>query len=76
MRKLASTQRAALRTLQGYSGYGRSPEPIPPELSLVIKQLTSLSCQIGGGGAGNQLIFQLMVGVANIMMFVSDYHII
>lgn len=48
VQKLAAAQRAALRTLQGYSRPGKWPNPIPPELSLLVHQLGLLSSRLGG----------------------------
>lgn len=49
VQKLAAAQRAALRTLQGFSHSGRGLIPIPPELTFLIQQLGLLSSQMGGG---------------------------
>lgn len=50
VQKLAAAQRAALRTLQGYSSSQRRwGYPIPPELSVLVQQLALLSSQLGGG---------------------------
>lgn len=68
VKKLAAAQRAALRTLQSFSGKGGgAQDSIPPELSLLVQQLALLSTQLGGGGgAGSSEItasvHQLMVG--------------
>lgn len=67
VKKLAAAQRAALRTLQSFSGKGGgSQESIPPELSLLVQQLALMSTQLGGGGGGGSLditagVHQLMV---------------
>lgn len=67
VKKLAAAQRAALRTLQSFSGqrYG-AHDSIPPELSLLVQQLALLSAHLGGGGGGSSEISasiqQLMVG--------------
>lgn len=61
VQKLTAAQRAALRTLQGYSRHGQAL--IPPQLTFLIQQLGLLSNQLGGG-ANNELstdLHQIMV---------------
>ena len=65
VKKLAAAQRAALRTLQNFSGKVCScQDSIPPELSLLVQQLALVSTYLGGGPGSSVIstsIHQLMV---------------
>ena len=54
-RRLAAVYRSALRLLQKYQGPGHTSQPLPPELSLLLQQLSLLSQHFGVGGANSEL---------------------
>ena len=54
-RRLASVYRSALRLLQKYQDPGHTSQPLPPEFSLLLQQLSLLSQHFGVGGANDEL---------------------
>ena len=55
MCRLAAIYRSALRLLQSYQGPGHSLKPLPPELGLLLQQISLVSHHLGMGGANHAL---------------------
>ena len=55
MQRLAAVYRAALRLLQNYGSGGHAHESLPPELGLLLQQLSLLAHHFGVGGTNYEL---------------------